>query len=103
MPLIFAVNTWPSISPESRPNSIKAFSKLASGIAVIEGQVPQTGLFSSVNDEFVLKSVGSELILETHQFDISWLKAVAKANIPSILVTLLTTQSPIGWLKDDAS
>ena len=34
MPLIFAVNTWPSISPESRSKSVKACSKLASGIAV---------------------------------------------------------------------
>lgn len=33
-PLIFAVNTWPSTSPESNANSIKARSKLGSGMSV---------------------------------------------------------------------
>ena len=33
-PLRFAVNTWPSTSPESNANSIKARSKLGSGMSV---------------------------------------------------------------------
>jgi len=35
------------------------------------GQVPKTGLLLSINGESVLKSVGSESIFVTHQFDIS--------------------------------
>ena len=35
------------------------------------GQVPQTGLLSSINNESVLKSSGSEVIFVTHQLDIS--------------------------------
>ena len=75
--------------------------KLASVIGVF-GQVPQTGILFSDNGEFVLKSDGSEVIFETHQFDISWLKADASKNIPPISVTLLTSQELISWLKDDA-
>ena len=71
--------------------------KLASVMGV--GQVPQSGLLLSDNDESVLKPVGSEIIFVTHQADKFWLKASASTNIPSISVTLLVSQFPIGWLK----
>ena len=79
-----------------------AVSKLASVMGVF-GQVPQTGLFSSVSGEFPLNELGSELILETHQLDKSWLNEDALFNITLILVTLLTSQEPISWLKELAA
>ena len=78
-----------------------AVCKLASIIGVF-GQVPQTGLLLSDNGALSLKYAGSEPIFVTHQLDIFWLKEVASNNKACILVTLLTSQEPMGWLKDDA-
>ena len=64
--------------------------------------LPQIGLFAFVSGEDILKLLGSELILKTHQPDKFWLKVVASLNIPYILVTLLTSQAPISWLNDCA-
>ena len=73
-----------------------------------EGQVPQTGMFScSSAESSVTKLLGSDVILLTHQPDKSWLKAeeypktVCVENIPSMLTTLETSQSPISWLNDE--
>ena len=52
------------------------------------GHVPHTGLLPDVNAELAEKSVGSLVILVTHQPDRFWLKLVALANISCIFVTL---------------
>ena len=72
--------------------------KLSFVIGVV-GQVPQTGLLLSDNDEPALKLSGSEVRFVTHQSDKSWLKDDANINIRVILVTLLTSQEPISLLK----
>ena len=72
--------------------------KLSFVIGVV-GQVPQTGLLLSDNDEPELKPAGSELKFATHQLDISWSKESAPLNIFSILVTLTTCHAPMSALK----
>jgi surface protein len=42
----------------------------------------------------------SSMFDEANQSPISWLKVVARLNIQDILVTLLTSQSPMYWLKE---
>ena len=54
---------------------------------------------ASVRAELNKKFIGSELILETHQPEISWLNEDAFSNILSILVTLEVSQKPISELK----
>ena len=73
--------------------------KLSFVIGVV-GQVPQTGLLLSDNDEPELKPAGSELKFVTHQLDISWSKESASLNIFSILVTLTTCQELKSLLKE---